>query len=518
MRRIKHLFRLILCLFCMLLTSCSLFDMLGTSEDKTPIVLGEYAGQRINLSMVSRASGIIPLASTGNQKILVIPVCFSDFTLSKLNLNNNIVKSNLNKAFFGEAEETGWESVSSFYDKSSYGKLKIEGKVSDVITLSYKLSDVVNHFSDESYYDSSYMVVEQACVKYKENNSDYLDFDQDKDGYLDGVWIVYLNPYLDPDTLSWYQANDKNFISNDYTYSAQNLLWAYTYWDFDTSRNTMSPNPFAYCFGSYEFLWDKEYLSDNKTKLVDAHTFIHETGHLLGLDDYYSYDEHEYIYSPVGSIDMMDNNVGDHNSYSKYLLDWISPKIIKEAGRYTLNSFQLNGEALLVPANINSFNDSPFNEYLLLEFYTPDGLNYGDSKEKYANDIILPNQCGVKIYHVDSRLGLYKYSIFTSSYRFTSFSDTYYNTNDKFVKIVSSNTPSYSDSGDLLINLLSASNNAKKGYVYSNRLNGNAIYLDLFTESSKISKFLFNSALYLDYEITFENMTSTSIDVVFTMI
>ena len=51
---------------------------------------------------------------------------------------------------------------------------------------------------------------------------------------------------------------------------------------------------------------------------VDAHTYIHEMGHMLGLPDYYDYS---FKSSPTGMYDMQDNNVGDHNPFSKMHLE-----------------------------------------------------------------------------------------------------------------------------------------------------------------------------------------------------
>jgi len=50
---------------------------------------------------------------------------------------------------------------------------------------------------------------------------------------------------------------------------------------------------------------------------------IHETGHALGLPDYYDYDDKVGPRGGVGGLDMMDNNWGDHNPFSKWLLGWL---------------------------------------------------------------------------------------------------------------------------------------------------------------------------------------------------
>lgn len=493
-------------------------EIVSSTDDSqnSSSVIEEFAGQKITLEMMTKASGIVALDSTGEQNILVLPVCFKDYPLSKFNYDESEVKSNLEKAFFGSKEETGWESVKSFYETSSYGNLKIDGIVADVYTLDCTLVDFVNKKGND-YYDPSYYALEKATDNFKKNYTGNIkDFDQNGDGNLDAVWVIYMNPYMSDKYINDYRewepsiSYTPNLLSN-----MENVLWAYTYWDYETDSNVNNPEPFVYGWASYDFLWDGDY-SSNGQKLVDCHTYIHETGHILGLDDYYNYDyaNESTPTSPAGALDMMDNNIGDHNSYSKYLLNWVQPRIVNAKGTYTLSSFQENGDCLLIPANNSSFTDSPYDEYLLLEFYTPTGLNYLDSQYKYTNDLKLFTDYGVKVYHVDSRLGLMKFDSSKNQYDYQGFNNNYVNTYDDYSIIASSNTPSYSYSGKRLLTLLSNSHNASSNYYYQDRSYGEANNSDLFKEGSSISSFRFNNGTSLSYQISIENLTSSSVDIV----
>ena len=142
---------------------------------------------------------------------------------------------------------------------------------------------------------------------------------------------------------------------------------------------------------------------------------------MLGLDDYYSYDYDAYnknYDTPVGGIDMMDMNIGDHDSYSKYLLGWIDPLVITEeylkSNDYelTLNSLcdvsTNRNKAFLIPTYTDSgsrFNGTAFDEYLLVEFSTNTDLNLKDSQGKYSNGLRGYTKPGVLVYHVNSRVG-----------------------------------------------------------------------------------------------------------------
>lgn len=483
---------LIVFLLAFLLSGCKMIGFGETSKSPS-LILSEYAGNRITLEMINSAQGVVGFPSTGEQKILVLPVCFQDYSLEKLGLDETEVIANIEKAMFASGEETGWESVSSYYSKSSYGKLNITGTVGEIFVLDKTLREVAYLTSskrDESY-DPTYYVLESALDHFKSAHPDEIgSFDGDGDGYVDAVWLIYLNPYYSDSFQSWYLKTDPSFASTAYSNKVSSLLWAYTYWNYSSKANRSSPTSFSYSWASYFFLFDGGYEKDG-VGLVDAHTFIHETGHLFGLDDYYNYDYGSSDRtSPAGAIDMMDNNVGDHNAYSKYLLNWISPKLIKESGTFHLDSFTETGDALLLPLEINTYNDSPFDRYLLFEYYTPTGLNESDSQSPYENGISMPDQSGIRIYLVDARLVLLSYSPICGWIN-KGYSSEYCNTSERYTLIGASNTPSYSNTpgGERLITLLS-SQHAKKGYYYEDRFDGSATSSDLFTEKDVFSLYL----------------------------
>ena len=138
---------------------------------------------------------------------------------------------------------------------------------------------------------------------------------------------------------------------------------------------------------------------------VDAHTYIHEMGHFLGLSDYYSDDSK---YNPVGKVDMMDGNIIDHNSYSKMVLGWTKPYVALGNGTIELSSMQNENALIVIPGDSYTFdgtNFDPFGEYVLVELYTNEGLNEKDSLTKLNNERPLAmNDKGVRIYHIDNRL------------------------------------------------------------------------------------------------------------------
>ena len=114
-------------------------------------------------------------------------------------------------------------------------------------------------------------------------------------------------------------------------------------------------------WASYQFLKNGYYDKYNQGKL-ETHTFIHETGHLLGLDDYYCYDDLS-SWDPAGALDMQSYNVGDHNVFSKFVLGWLEPYVVTDECEIELKTSSLYPEAILIK---NDWNGSSYMVYYMM--------------------------------------------------------------------------------------------------------------------------------------------------------
>ncbi len=465
----------------LILSSCELIPFYSGSSDGSSTVNSQSGNGEgyytpssydMNLTDVRYETGYVNMEPTGDQKILVIPVNFTDATCSSLSRGCDTLRNDIQKAFFGESGDTGWESVASFYEKSSYGNLSITGTVTPWFDLDKSTTqlEALTEYNDPTYY-----VLREAVDWYKAySGSTLAEYDQNDDGYLDLVWLVYATEH------------DAN----------SDLYWAYTYWDYQQEANVTSPVGNVYAWASYDFMWEGGYGTLLSPK-VDAHTYIHETGHTMGLDDYYSYDDEDW--GAAGGIDMMDYNIADHNAYSKMGLGWTMPYVVDgsaDAVTLTLSPFESSGDCVIVKEN---WNGSPLDEYLLIEFYTPTGLNEADSlvggyPGSGARAFSIP---GIKIYHVDSRLGKISYP----EYEFMSFTDTIAVGSDYYTDIVVSNTASFNYANEeyKLIHLIEASgeNTLIQGYMAGD----SALFLenDTFNPTSlSFNSFFVNSGRYND--------------------
>ena len=323
--------------------------------------------------------------TTGNLKLLVIPIWFSD-SGTYLNITEKEkVRSDIEKAYFGTNQQTGWRSVKTFYEEESRGLLTLTGVVSDW----YSVSNTSAYFySETSGGKRTCELVKNAVNWYKTNTGDNLQsFDSDKNGYLDGVMLIYASPD--------YDALKDNSASN---------MWAYCYWLQDEIRNVSNPAPNPFFWASYDFMYGKGgpgnyHSGDTSHAILDTHTYIHEMGHVFGLVDYYDYSR-QFI--PAGGFSMQDSNVGSHDPYSEMAYGWVKPYVPSEDCTIKIKDFQSSGDVVLLS---NNFANSPFDEYLLLELYSPTGLNEFDTTYSYSRFYPQgPKYWGIRLWHVDARL------------------------------------------------------------------------------------------------------------------
>lgn len=421
--------------------------------------------------------------------ILVIPIEFTNYSFTSKTITD------INTLFNGTAAATNyWESVSSFYEKSSFGNLDMTFTVAPKYATGYTPQQAANlNTSDTQYFSTN--LLRNAVNNYKSTNgsSSTQQFDADSDGYIDAVWMIYSCPnYSNSATIE--------NISTDF--------WAYVFWDYNQNYSLSSPNPNAYAWSSYDFMYE-----GGGTSKVDAHTYIHETGHLLGLDDYYNYDDNS-SYKPTGGIDMMDYNVTDHNVWSKMALGWLKPYVVTGNAEITINPAESSGDAILIA---DDWNGTSFDEFLMLELYTPTGLNKLDSDNAYVGSYPRGyTQAGVRLYHVDARLGEFSYSGNFQNFGHPVGSELYNNSTSRYYAVANSNTPSYSADDDFrLIHMIQAkgTNTFDTGSTGTN--------VDLFTTGKTFSmagfgtQFFKNGSLLnngnaLGYTINFVSVSATS--------
>ena len=303
------------------------------------------------------------LPSVGEVPVALIPVGFEG--------SSSLDLTRIKAAFMGESSDTVYHSVRSYYWYCSGGRLLLDFEIADAFfPCPYTVEELANQAGSGAKTTLT-AIYRKAMEWLEENyNSAYIRL---KDFYKESpipVYFLYDSPYAGMAGVSA---------------STNSMLWAFS---------INSPAPIS---------WSSIYMTGEDT-LPDAHTFIHETGHLLGLEDYYDTIDGSLRWSPLGRMDMMDCSVGDQNSFSKLLLNWSRPYVVTGDCEITIRQSTYNNDCILLCPD---WNGTPYDEYILLELYTPGLLNGKDASDQRALSARLPEKPGVKVYRVNSELGVY---------------------------------------------------------------------------------------------------------------
>lgn len=304
------------------------------------------------------AEDVNPTYSPLNEKskILVVPITFKSG--SSLSTWTNTKLLNLREYYFGEKK-----SLTSYYKTMTFDKVNISGFVTDPIEETKYSSYQVNADSSMSVlFDMIQDVAEKIQIKY--SNINWNEYDLNNDGMFDNIHMI------------------TNYNSN---------VWAEPLWPhmYHTDKERTS-----------DHLGVNVYSISAINHMTDAITSIHEQGHIFGLEDYYDYSYKGVDY--IGGADMQSNNVFDWNSFSKMQTGVITPYIYKGSRKeesITLSAASINGDCLLIPANYKTWNGSAYDEYFLIELFSPYGNNEADWSS-WGN----LGDYGVRMYHVDARL------------------------------------------------------------------------------------------------------------------
>lgn len=350
-------------------------------------------GELTNLNKMRISQNKFGLPSIGNPNILVVPVTFKNDVVVEKETGLDLTFSEediagLNRMFFGDDDPNLRPSVKSYYKTSSYGKLNIDGVITPKVTYKDDFISTIQNITygtktvEGVYEDMLNQIYNYLFVETQTYNLDH--FDSNKDGKIDSVHIVFNYPY----NLGFEgDANMTNALSTFLTcldVKFSNQL------DENTLFNSAT-------FNSYEWYSNTDYglYSSMPISLI---------GNAIGLDNYADLvgkgDEDGTRRSPMGNMDMMDLYIGDHSAFSKYQLGWIEPTVINkndipENDELAVNISKLEKEGDALVLAIGDDHD-PFSEYLILEYYSPTGLN------KY--DFFLFSKPGIKVTHVDARL------------------------------------------------------------------------------------------------------------------
>ena len=335
-------------------------------------------------------------------KALVVPVDFTDRPYTLFGNTETDSREMLKKVMFGGPEDTEWYSLSEYYKSSSFDQCHISGVVAPWFHTGVAASSISK---DNTGYAKEVAIKiqdyyrEHKLVDDLDGNKEYnlADFDANQDGFIDSIIMLYTADITTTGEVWWA------------------FCWSVTgaYGKYSKDGSMEGANRFFWA--SFNFLFEKgqgKYHTaeeiKNGTAKPDAHTMTHEYGHVLSLPDYYITDYNNSDYSGLGGLDMMDYNIGDHNAFSKMMYGWINPRRVDGThGKITttLKSTTKTGDTIIIPAP-GEWNDTYLDQYVMIEFLTPEGVAKKDGEQKYLNSYPqYYSKAGIRITQVDARMG-----------------------------------------------------------------------------------------------------------------
>lgn len=323
-----------------------------------------YLIQRLNSKLNGNCELAPPIGwqgmpTKGNVKILTLLIDFQDYP-------HNTDQELVFKRLFGDGTSSPpSDSLRNFYRRSSYGQLEIGGNVLGWYTTPYPRSSVSESTSGRE------RLIKEALSYFENEGHDFSQYDNDGDGEIDYFIVVWTGP-------------DNGW---------GNFWWGYQTYFYDSSFRLDGKK-----LGNYSWQWEARPQGGTFSPRV----VIHETGHALGLPDYYDYDDSIGPSGGVGGLDQMDG-YGDHNCFSKMLLEWIEPKIVNSSAEISLLPSGENLDAAIVMPEYR-YGDQ-FSEYFMIQY-----------RDRSGNDVQYPND-GILIWHIDAKTDASNYDfLYDNSY------------------------------------------------------------------------------------------------------
>ncbi len=295
---------------------------------------------------------------TGTRKYLCILIGFTDkaFTKTKADFENLLNQP-------GYTAEGASGSVFDYYKENSYNQLNLSFTVAGPFVAAHNLSYYGANNNQGIDVNPEALVTE--AVKLADPTVDYSEFDNDKDGTVEGVYVVYAG------------------YGEDSGASA-NTIWAHTS---NIPPLTLDGKTVS------DYACSSELRGTNGTGINRIGPICHELGHILGAMDFYDTNYNTNgLYDGTGNWDLMANGAWNnngitpahHNPYDKiFVYGWAAAKTFTSGVSITLNDAETNNNSFYI------VNTTTTNEYFLFE-----------NRQKQKFDAYIPGH-GMIIYHVD---------------------------------------------------------------------------------------------------------------------
>ena len=289
---------------------------------------------------------------------LVILVNFTDvaFTTEKAEMDSMLTAVNYtrNYSYTYRGKQYNIRSQGSarqYFEDVSFGQYNPHFDVVGPVTISKEHSYYGENNSKGRDSKPEYMIEEACKLADTECNVDFSQYDNDGDGYVDFVFVIYAG-YGEADG------------------GGANTIWPHAWNLYQAAGRRCEVD------GKVIDLYACGNELDNFSKKhTGIGTFCHEFSHVLGLPDLYVTNTASH--TTMNEWDIMDygpyNNEGNtppaYSAYERFFLGWLQPRLITEPENITLEELNSSNTALMITegdsANLIGNDPNPTTFYML---------------------------------------------------------------------------------------------------------------------------------------------------------
>ena len=289
---------------------------------------------------------------------LVILVNFADvaFTTEKAEMDSMLTGVNYTRKYSYTYRGKQYNirsqgSARQYFEDVSFGQYNPHFDVVGPVTISKEHSYYGQNNSKGRDSKPEYMIEEACKLADTECNVDFSQYDNDGDGYVDFVFVIYAG-YGEADG------------------GGANTIWPHA-WNLLQAAGRMCEVD-----GKKVDLYACGNELDNYSKThTGIGTFCHEFSHVLGLPDLYVTNTASH--TTMNEWDIMDygpyNNEANtppaYSAYERFFLGWLQPRLITEPENITLEELNSSNTALMITegdsANLIGNDPNPTTFYML---------------------------------------------------------------------------------------------------------------------------------------------------------
>ena len=349
-------------------------QLLGIKKGRKPASVRRIGGgilKQLSAQANARTNSFLVVPTEGEVKILTILIEYPD-------LRHEYEKEDFEKLLNGPSDKPTFKS---YFQKNSHGKFN---PTVDVVGW-YQAKNNYEYYGDKHGRARARELVVEALQAALDDGVDFTQYDNTKNGNIDGVMIVHAGPGAEEG------GNKLEYV------------WSH--------RSTITSLPLISSNGSLKFARDFTIQPEVRVRyddIVGIGIFCLEFGHLLGLPDLYDTDNYDDQHYGIGEWGLMglggwlgkEGHPAGMSAFSKEQLGWAKVQDITEkTGKYELKPAESSGE-------IFKITTPNTNEYFLLE-----------NRQKSGTDLFLKGS-GLAVWHIDSeRTDRYPESIHVNNRR-----------------------------------------------------------------------------------------------------